>query len=86
MPLYALKFWLHRNDSGLTSISSDEPFLFELPGGIAVYPVGMKYPRLPLLGLRAILSNNLYLTVDGGQAAVTLRTPDLHTRLLSWFT
>ena len=39
---------------------------------------------LPLLGLRAILSNNLHVAIDGERASVTVRTPDWRTRLLSW--
>ena len=51
---------------------------------MAVYPDEENYPRLPLLGLRPILSNNLYLTVDGQQESGNLRTPDWRTRLLRW--
>ena len=42
------------------------------------------YPRLPLVGLRAILSNRVHLAVDGERQQVTLRTPDWRTRLLRW--
>jgi hypothetical protein len=49
-----------------------------------VYPDGEHYPRLPLLGMRAILSNRLHLTIDGARTSVTLRTPDWRTRLHSW--
>jgi hypothetical protein len=59
-------------------------FRLIVPRGIAVYPDGVLYPRLPLLGLRAHLSNHLHLTIDGERAAVTLRTPDWRTRLLRW--
>jgi hypothetical protein len=66
------------------AVSSDQPLFLDLPAGIGVYPDDADYPRLPLLGLRAILSNNLFLNVDGKHASVTLRTPDWRTRLLSW--
>lgn len=59
----------------------DEPHR-SLPRGIAVYPNGENYPRLPLLGLRAILSNNLHLAIDGEGKSVNLRTPDWKSRLL----
>ena len=47
-----------------------------LEEGIATYPAdGSDYPRLPLLGLRAILKNRLKLTIDGKRKHVSLRSP-----------
>ena len=60
--------------------------LLRLARGIAIHPASEAYPRLPLLGLRAILSNHLYLAVDGERQQATLRTPDWRTRLLRWLT
>jgi hypothetical protein len=53
-----------------------EPFLLALEEGIAIYPDdGSNYPRLPLLGLRAIIKNNLKLVIDGKRKQVTLSAP-----------
>jgi hypothetical protein len=84
MPIHAAKVWLHGNEPGKMTVSSKEPHFLHLPSGIAVYPDGANYPRLPLLGLRALLSNNLHLAIDGEQNTVNLRTPDWRTRLLRW--
>ena len=83
--LYAANAWLHCNQPGTTGISSEEPLFLKLLYGIAVHPDDEKFPRLPILGLRAILSNNLHLAIDGQHATVTLRTPDWRTRLLTWW-
>ena len=43
--------------------------------GIAIYPSdGSDYPRLPVLGLRAIFKNNLKLVIDGKREHVSLRS------------
>jgi hypothetical protein len=87
IPLHAANVWVHRNLPGERDLLGDEaPFLLKLPRGISIHPAPELYPRLPLLGLRAILSNNLYLAVDGERQHVTLRTPDWRTRLLRWLT
>ena len=83
--LQAANVWVHRNLRGERDLLGDEPpYLLNLPRGIAVHPASEAYPRLPLLGLRAIVSNRLYLAVDGERQHVSLRTPDWHTRLLRW--
>ena len=47
-----------------------------VPDGIAIYPSDdADYPRLPLLGLRAILKNNLKLIIDGQRKHASLRSP-----------
>jgi hypothetical protein len=47
----------------------------EMPQGISVFPHDSPgSPRLPLLGLRAILSNHLMLIVHGKRCDVSLRT------------
>lgn len=54
--------WIHRNQSGNRDRRKGPPFLLALEEGIAVYPDdGSMHPRLPLLGLRAIIKNNLRL-------------------------
>ncbi|MEX1096302.1 MAG: hypothetical protein WED34_09650 [Planctomycetales bacterium] len=56
------------------------PFLLRAPDGIAVHEEGTPYaPRLPLLGMRALVRNRLRLTVDGADRSVSIRRP------WSWF-
>jgi hypothetical protein len=84
IPLYALRVWLHGNRRNEMALAGNEPRFLDMPEGIAVFPAAARYPRLPLLGLRALVGNQLYLTVNGQRESVTLRTPDWKTRLLSW--
>jgi hypothetical protein len=68
--------WIHRNRSGRRDLRYGEPFLLPLEEGIAIYPDdGSNYPRLPLLGLRAIIKNNLKLVIDGKRKYVSLSSP-----------
>jgi hypothetical protein len=83
IPLRAINLWLHRNEPGQSAVSTSQHLLV-LPRGIAVYPDGVNYPRLPLVGFRAILSNSLHLAIDGEQKVVNLRTPDWRTWLSRW--
>jgi hypothetical protein len=65
--------WLHPNrPERREPATSDAPPICGA-SGIAVYP-GDDFPRLPLLGLRAIAENNLTLTIDGRRRRATLRT------------
>jgi hypothetical protein len=67
--------WIHRNQSGTRDRRVAPPFLLALEEGIAAYPDdGSMYPRLPLLGLRAIIKNNLRLVIDGKRRYVSLVT------------
>jgi hypothetical protein len=83
VPLHAAKLWLHYNEPRKMTASPNH-LLLDLPRGIAVFPDRENYPRLPLLGLRAILSNKLHLAIDGERNMVNLRTPDWRTWLLRW--
>jgi len=68
--------WIHRNRSGCRDLNAREPFLLPLEEGIAVYPDdGTNYPRLPLLGLRAIIKNDLKLVIDGKRKHASLSSP-----------
>jgi hypothetical protein len=68
--------WIHRNEPGRRTVKAVPPYRLAVEQGIAVYPTdGSDYPRLPLLGLRAILTNNLKLTVDGKRKHASLRSP-----------
>lgn len=75
-PLHAATLWIHRNLPHRRDEASDQPpFRMELRRGIAVYPDdGSSFPRLPLLGFRAIVENQIHLTVDGRKQRVSLRT------------
>jgi hypothetical protein len=73
--LHAANVWIHRNQPGERDRLLDRPpHLLELPRGIAVHPEGAASPRLPLLGLRALLGNRLHLTIDGARRQAHLRT------------
>jgi hypothetical protein len=83
LPLHAADVWLHRNVPGQRDRLLDvPPYRLDLPRGIAVYPADSDFPRLPLLGLRALVTNNLLLSVDGDRSEVNLRSPDWRTWLL----
>ena len=47
------------------------PHMLAAPRGIAIYPDG-DFPRLPILGLRAIAENGLILKADGRRREATL--------------
>jgi hypothetical protein len=67
--------WIHPNVRGVRDELADRPPHFVgARRGIAVYPAG-DFPRLPILGLRAIAENGLILSVDGRRRRATLRTP-----------
>jgi hypothetical protein len=66
---------VHRNRAGRRELRDAESFLLDLPEGIAIYPSdGSNYPRLPLLGLRAIIKNELKLVIHGKRRHVSLRS------------
>jgi hypothetical protein len=68
--------WIHRNRPGKPDLRGGRPYLLALDEGIAIYPDdGSNYPRLPLLGLRAIIKNNLKLVIDGKRKYVSVRAP-----------
>lgn len=86
LPLYGANLWLHRNLPGTRDeFSETPPFLLLLREGIAVYPGEGDFPRLPRLGLRALVRNRLHLTMDSERCQVNLRTPDWRTKLLRLF-
>lgn len=73
--LHPVLIWAHVNKRGQRDlITQQEPFPIKATGGIAVYP-GNDFPRLPILGLRAIAENGLVLKVDGRKRRATLRSP-----------
>jgi hypothetical protein len=74
IPLRAANIWVHSNERGSRDrLAEKPPHSLAAPKGIAVYPG--EFPRLPLLGLRALADNRLILNVDGPNREATLRTP-----------
>jgi len=72
--LRAANIWVHPNERGSRErLAEKPPLLIETKKGIAVYP-GSDFPRLPIMGLRALAENNLVLNVDGPRRQATLRT------------
>lgn len=73
--LRAASIWVHPNSNGSRERLADKPPIeINADTGIAVYP-GNDFPRLPILGLRAIAENGLILKIDGPRRQATLWTP-----------
>lgn len=73
--LHAAKVWVHPTERGSWERLANAPaYPLTATRGIAVYPPGSDFPRLPILGLRAITDNKLVLVVDGRKRQATLRT------------
>jgi hypothetical protein len=68
MPLHRANLWLH---------TDGEPYRLSLAEGFAV--VEGTWPRLPILGLRALTMNKLHTFIYGDTKQVIIRTPP------SWF-
>lgn len=82
VPLHRAKVWLIPNEPGKRDAIADHPpFSLELPEGIAIHSAS-SFPRLPLLGLRAIVRNRLHLNIDAVNNSVNLRTTDWRTKLI----
>ncbi len=75
IPLHAANLWIHPNVAGqrdqFTAVS---PFLVELHRGIGICTDSDLYPRLPLLGARALRQAQLQRFIDYRQCQVSLRT------------
>jgi hypothetical protein len=75
VPLLAANLWIYSNNPGEDTISDALPFRMRLAEGIIVYAAQTANPaRLPILGLRAIATNALKLTIDGKARTATLAT------------
>jgi hypothetical protein len=69
--------WLYPNSPGQQEMAGDRPpFRLEMSKGIAVYPPDAvpPAPRLPLLGLPALLDNDLDWWLDPERQNVTVQT------------
>ena len=60
-------------DAGLWLHTDGEPFKIRIHEGIAVYDGD--WPRLPILGLRALTENKLQIFIYGDTKRVIIRTP-----------
>jgi hypothetical protein len=75
LTLRAATLWIHPNERGSWErVTGRLPYRLDFAEGILVYPLGEDFPRLPLLGLRAIIRNRLRLTVEGDKGLVSLRS------------
>ena len=82
IPVFLAKIWLHCNPPGERDKFADvTPFPLPLHQGIGVCADPDGYPRLPLLGARALRQHRLYLTIDYEKCRVSMRTP----RRFWWF-
>jgi hypothetical protein len=76
VPLINAGLWLFCNEPGRVAVSGRSPIRLAMAEGIAVFPEDLPNPaRLPILGLRALVDNNLMLIIDGKRREVTLKTP-----------
>jgi hypothetical protein len=72
--LRPFNIWIFRNKPRRRDeLRSAIPVLLELADGLAVNIPGHSLPRLPLLGLNALLTNRLRLAVDGEKRRFSLR-------------
>ena len=73
VPQCAAQLRLHRNVAGRRELRDAYPL--KMVGGIAVIPDDLPIaPRLPLLGIKAIIGNELRMILDGKRREVTLKT------------
>jgi hypothetical protein len=83
--LHQAVIWLYPNVPGTRDIAADKPpHLLQMKRGIAVYPHDAvpPGPRLPLLGLPAILNNDLDWWIDPEQRHITVQTRTWRRRLM----
>lgn len=76
IPLYKANLWLHPNQPQERDRRAERPpFLIELDRGIGVPTDEQIYPRLPLLGARALRSSGLVVTINYAKCLLSLRKP-----------
>jgi hypothetical protein len=74
-PVHAANLWLHPNVPGTRDEElSAKPYCIHLDPGIAVCSSNVRRPRLPLVGLGALLIGDLQVQFDWRRSTVTLRT------------
>ncbi len=85
VPCREAAVWLYPNVPGTREIAKGKPaFRLRMPKGIAVHPPDAvpAGPRLPLLGLPAILGNDLDWWIDPERREVTVQTRGWRRRLI----
>jgi hypothetical protein len=76
IPIHAANLWLHPNEPGKRdAIANAKSFFMEIPRGIGICSDADGYPRLPLLGARALLRSELQVFIDYKKCRVSVRTP-----------
>jgi hypothetical protein len=76
VPLMAGSVWIYRNRRGTTDLTTRQAVRLEMHDGVIVHPKNVPNPaRLPILGPRALVRNNLTLIINGKRREVTLKTP-----------
>lgn len=76
VPLFGAKVWIHPNREGTIDLGEGPPQALEMDHGIAIYPPSASNPaRLPILGLRPMIRNNLRITMDRGGRTLSLDAP-----------
>ncbi len=77
VPLREADVWIFPNQPGFRDqLLRVPPFRLQLDSGIAICADDMQYPRLPLIGLRAICRNQLDLQIDATERRVTIYVAD----------
>jgi len=76
LPLVRASAWLHPNRAGRRDeFAQRSSFRMEMPQGMIVFPRGLATSaRLPLLGMRSLVRNQLHLAIDGSKLRASLRT------------
>jgi hypothetical protein len=76
IPIHGGNVWLHRNQPGQRDkFLNAAPVLLELHRGLGITTGADVYPRLPLLGARALRGANLQVHIDYSRCRVNVRTP-----------
>src|SRR5439155_22186021 len=76
IPVHIGNAWLHANQPGQRdAFAKASPFLLELHRGVGIISGPEGYPRLPLLGARALRGAKLQVHIDYSRCRVSIRTP-----------
>src|SRR6186713_1272316 len=73
VPVREAGILLHRNIRGTNQIAHGSHEL-STDGGVVVYAKSTTYPRLPILGLRALFSSNLRVLINTRKRHLTVDT------------
>jgi hypothetical protein len=74
--LFAAGLALCRNRNGRRDELLEKPYSLQLPEGIVIHERSDPWgPRLPLLGLRALVQNDLRVVIDSRHKHVTISRP-----------